>query len=113
PWPSARTLAARCGSPWPAGGGARSAPGGSASLSGAPARRRAAGRAPPAPPRAVPRSLSRDARGRLWAATMGGGLVRIDTPEGQRPRFVRYTTAEGLTTDHIRCPPADGSGGLS
>lgn len=61
--------------------------------------------------RAMTRSLHRDGRGRLWAATTGDGLVRIDTSTAT-PRFTRYTTAEGLPTDHIRCLTDDAHGAL-
>jgi len=63
-------------------------------------------------PHAMTRSLYRDGRGRLWAATTGGGLIRIDQPDAGRPRFVRYSTAEGLTSDHIRCLTEDREGRL-
>jgi signal transduction histidine kinase/streptogramin lyase len=58
------------------------------------------------------RDLHRDGRGRLWVATTGGGLLRIDEPAAARPRFVRFSTAEGLTSDHIRCITDDAEGRL-
>jgi signal transduction histidine kinase/streptogramin lyase len=63
-------------------------------------------------PAAHARSLHRDSRGRLWAATNGGGLVAVEDPAAERPRFVRYTTADGLATDHVRCLTDDGQGHL-
>ena len=42
-----------------------------------------------------------DPAGRLWAATSGGGLWRIDDPSAERPYVVTYTTADGLTTDFL------------
>jgi signal transduction histidine kinase/ligand-binding sensor domain-containing protein len=63
-------------------------------------------------PAAHTRSLYRDSGGRLWAATTGGGLLAVEDPAGERPRFVRYSTADGLTTDHVRCVTDDGRGRL-
>src|SRR5262245_59953802 len=39
----------------------------------------------------------------MWAATMGGGLLNIEGSETDTPRFVRYSTANGLTSDYVRC----------
>jgi ligand-binding sensor domain-containing protein/signal transduction histidine kinase len=63
-------------------------------------------------PPAMTRALHRDARGRLWAATTGAGLVRVEQPEALRPRFVRLTRADGLSSDHIRALTDDGDGAL-
>lgn len=41
-----------------------------------------------------------DSAGRVWAST-SRGLVRIDDPAGDRPRFVLYTTAQGLSSNDI------------
>jgi len=54
--------------------------------------------------------LHLDRTGNVWAATQGGGLVRIEHPESESPRFVRYTTREGLTTDSLRCVTEDEEG---
>ncbi len=43
-----------------------------------------------------------DANGRLWIGSSLGGVGRVDDPDALRPRFVRYTTAEGLTSDKHR-----------
>ena len=61
-------------------------------------------------PNAMTRSLHRDAQDRLWAATTGGGLIRVEP--GETPRFVRFSTADGLPTDHVRCLTDDGAGRL-
>jgi signal transduction histidine kinase/ligand-binding sensor domain-containing protein len=56
------------------------------------------------------RDLYVDDEGRLWIATGGGGLVRVDAPAAARPRFVVYTTAEGLSSDNVWCVVADAWG---
>jgi signal transduction histidine kinase len=38
--------------------------------------------------------------------------VHIENPDADRPRFVRYSTADGLTSDHIRCITDDAQGRL-
>jgi signal transduction histidine kinase/ligand-binding sensor domain-containing protein len=48
-----------------------------------------------------------DARGRLWIATEGGGLVRLEAPDARAPRFVRLTTRNRLASDEIRCLAED------
>ncbi|MGH9944489.1 MAG: two-component regulator propeller domain-containing protein, partial [Pyrinomonadaceae bacterium] len=40
-----------------------------------------------------------DRSGRLWIAYHIGGVTRIDDPKADRPRFTRYTTAEGLSSN--------------
>jgi ligand-binding sensor domain-containing protein/two-component sensor histidine kinase len=47
-----------------------------------------------------------DRTGRLWAAGPGA-LRRVDAPAAAAPSFVRYTTAEGLTSDVVRCLTED------
>jgi len=47
-----------------------------------------------------------DAEGRLWVATAGGGLVRIDHPSAPTVQR-RYTTADGLGTDDVSCVASD------
>ena len=42
-----------------------------------------------------------DSAGRLWAASDGGGLSRIDDPATERPELFTYTTAEGLSSNEI------------
>ena len=48
-----------------------------------------------------------DARGRLWIATEGDGLGRLDAPAARSPRFVRLTTLEGISSNEIRCLTED------
>jgi ligand-binding sensor domain-containing protein/signal transduction histidine kinase len=53
------------------------------------------------------RALYVDRAGRLWIASSLGGLVRVDDPAAERPRFVAYTTAEGLSSDNVWCVVED------
>ena len=38
---------------------------------------------------------------RLWIASSEGGLSRLDSPRTDRPRFVTYTTAHGLSSNEV------------
>ncbi len=38
---------------------------------------------------------------RMWIAASLGGLARMDDMTSSRPRFVTYTTAEGLSSDNV------------
>jgi signal transduction histidine kinase/streptogramin lyase len=51
-----------------------------------------------------------DAEHRLWIASRGGGLGLIDRPEMDRPRVVRYTTADGLASDFLLSVTGDSAG---
>ena len=51
-----------------------------------------------------------DAAGRLWIASSLDGLIRVDDPAATHPRFIKYTTASGLSSNNIRCITSDGSG---
>lgn len=53
-----------------------------------------------------------DRAGRLWLASREGGLVRVDEPGGERPRFVSYTTADGLSSNNVRVIGEDAAGQL-
>ncbi|MES1244073.1 MAG: two-component regulator propeller domain-containing protein, partial [Acidobacteriota bacterium] len=44
-----------------------------------------------------------DRAGHLWVATEGGGAGRLDTPSAPGPKFVRYTTEQGISSDEILC----------
>jgi signal transduction histidine kinase/ligand-binding sensor domain-containing protein len=55
-------------------------------------------------------SIHRDAIGRLWIGSSSQGLTRVDDPLAERPRFARYTTREGLSTDNVRCITSDALG---
>jgi ligand-binding sensor domain-containing protein/signal transduction histidine kinase len=53
------------------------------------------------------RSLFIDHGGRLWIATSGAGVRRVDHPEAARPSFVRLTTGGGLSSDSTSCVTED------
>ncbi len=40
-----------------------------------------------------------DHAGRLWLASARSGLIRIDNLGGERPSFINYTTAQGLSSN--------------
>lgn len=42
-----------------------------------------------------------DSMGRLWVGTSSHGLVRIDDPAAERPRFTVYGLAQGLSSSRI------------
>ncbi len=53
-----------------------------------------------------------DHAGRLWIASSTGGLARLDDTIAERPRFIAYTTAQGLSSDNINCITEDQYGRL-
>ncbi|MGH9329233.1 MAG: two-component regulator propeller domain-containing protein [Vicinamibacterales bacterium] len=52
-------------------------------------------------------AIHRDSRGRLWIGSNRDGLTRVDDPTDGRRRFVRYTTADGLSSGNVRCVISD------
>jgi ligand-binding sensor domain-containing protein/signal transduction histidine kinase len=46
-------------------------------------------------------SLVVDRRGRLWIASSNDGLARVDDPSADVPRFIRYGTRQGLSSDLV------------
>ncbi|HKF55269.1 MAG TPA: two-component regulator propeller domain-containing protein [Blastocatellia bacterium] len=50
------------------------------------------------PPGAIT-SIYADHAGRLWLTSARNGLIRVDNPAAERPTFVSYTTAEGLSSN--------------
>jgi ligand-binding sensor domain-containing protein/two-component sensor histidine kinase len=54
--------------------------------------------------------LYSDPDGRLWLGASGGGIARIDAPQSERPLFVRYTIAQGLSSDYVTAITGDRSG---
>jgi ligand-binding sensor domain-containing protein/signal transduction histidine kinase len=58
-------------------------------------------------PEGMIRSIYRDRSGRLWIASSLGGLSLIDDPTSDRPHFIKYTTAEGLSSNDVWCVTED------
>jgi signal transduction histidine kinase len=56
------------------------------------------------PPGAIT-SIYVDRAGRLWLASARSGLIRVDDPAEQSPKFVNYTTAQGLSSDSTDVSP--------
>ena len=48
-----------------------------------------------------------DHTGRLWIGTVRGGLIRVDDPALEHPRASAYTTAQGLSSNEVRCTTED------
>jgi signal transduction histidine kinase/ligand-binding sensor domain-containing protein len=53
-----------------------------------------------------------DRVGRLWLASMGGGLVRVDDALSLTPTFVAFTTANGLASNELVVITEDRDGHL-
>ena len=53
-----------------------------------------------------------DHAGRLWLASARGGLIRIDSPGAERPSFINYTTAQGLSSNDSEVITEDVNGHL-
>jgi ligand-binding sensor domain-containing protein len=63
------------------------------------------------PPGAI-MNIYLDHAGRLWFASARSGLVRIDDPGAERPSFVSYTTAQGLSSNSTEVITEDRYGQL-
>jgi signal transduction histidine kinase/sugar lactone lactonase YvrE len=50
-------------------------------------------------PPGVITSIYADHAGRLWLASARSGLIRVDDPGERQPKFVSYTTAQGLSSN--------------
>jgi len=50
-------------------------------------------------PAGLIRNMHCDRRGRLWLASTESGLVSVDDADSERPRFEKFTTAEGLSSN--------------
>ena len=61
-------------------------------------------------PQGIIMRLLVDVEGRLWIASDGGGLARIDEPTAEVPRVFTYTTTEGLSNNGVSCIVEDKSG---
>jgi ligand-binding sensor domain-containing protein len=57
-------------------------------------------------------SLYVDSKGRLWVASSITGLSRLDDPTAEHPVFRRYTIADGLTSNNVRCITEDRFGNI-
>ena len=58
------------------------------------------------------RGMHVDRSGRLWLASDGAGLIRVDNPSAPFPAFVTYTTSNGLSSNSLRTIVEDGHGYL-
>ena len=56
--------------------------------------------------------IHRDRSGRLWLASRSGGLVRVEEPGGEPPRFVTHTTSDGLSSNNVEVIGEDATGQL-
>jgi signal transduction histidine kinase/streptogramin lyase len=56
------------------------------------------------------KDLYLDHAGRLWIASNVAGLWRVDDPSAERPAFVAYTTADGLSSNNVLCVTEDSWG---
>jgi ligand-binding sensor domain-containing protein/two-component sensor histidine kinase len=63
------------------------------------------------PPGAI-MNIYLDHAGRLWFASARSGLVRLDDPGGEKPSFVSYTTAQGLSSNNTEVITEDVDGHL-
>jgi ligand-binding sensor domain-containing protein/signal transduction histidine kinase len=61
-------------------------------------------------PRGMIRALYLDHLGRLWIATGEGGVARVDQPAEERPAFVTYSVADGLSSNQATCIAEDNWG---
>ncbi len=57
-------------------------------------------------------AIHADTAGRLWIGSTRGGLARVDDPAAPTPTFHRYTTADGLGSNNIRCLTSDLEGSI-
>jgi ligand-binding sensor domain-containing protein/two-component sensor histidine kinase len=55
-------------------------------------------------------SLFLDHAKRLWIGTSTEGVFRVDEPASEQPRFVKYSTDEGLNSQNVRCFTEDKAG---
>ncbi len=53
-----------------------------------------------------------DRAGRLWVGTSSYGVIRVEEPDSDQPRFVHWTTADGLSSNQIAGFADDPRGGL-
>lgn len=53
-----------------------------------------------------------DSKGRFWLTVDGHGLYRIDDPSAELPKFINYTTENGLSSNNTFCVVEDTNGGI-
>jgi ligand-binding sensor domain-containing protein/two-component sensor histidine kinase len=53
-----------------------------------------------------------DRANHLWISSAMGGLSRIDDPTAPQPKFETYTTADGLSSNNVRCVVEDLAGNI-
>lgn len=53
-----------------------------------------------------------DERNRLWIGSASGGVARVDDPSAPQLTFVRYTRADGLSSNNIRTLVGDAQGNI-
>jgi signal transduction histidine kinase/ligand-binding sensor domain-containing protein len=51
-----------------------------------------------------------DRAGRLWIASATVGVLRVDDPTAEHPKFVNYSTKDGLSSNNARCLTEDSAG---
>src|SRR5215203_1941533 len=56
--------------------------------------------------------IFRDRTERIWLASNTEGLFRVDNPADEHPVFTRYTLADGLTSNNVRCITEDLDGNI-
>jgi len=63
-------------------------------------------------PKAGVTNMFRDSKDRVWIATSREGLVLVENPTADNPSFKRFTIADGLTSNNIRCVTGDNFGNI-
>ena len=58
------------------------------------------------------RAMRVDARNRLWVGTNQSGVMRFDAPGADQPSFLRYSTANGLSSDVVLALAEDRDGNI-
>ena len=61
-------------------------------------------------PEGLVTALHLDRLGRLWIASNGGGVSRVDDPSAAQPTFVSYSAANGLSSNNVRQITEDDAG---
>lgn len=56
------------------------------------------------------KNIYADKSGRLWVASASRGVFRADNPTGENPKFVNFSTAEGLSSNQANCVTEDDFG---